>query len=68
MYWFILPVIGAATIALGSAILGVGMARLIWADDLKQAIYIDEIRSKTENNLRELIAIQETQLKLCKQP
>lgn len=50
---------GAIVLATTGAVFGVGVARLIWADDLVQARQIDDIRSKTEFSLRAAIATQE---------
>lgn len=58
----ILSYIGAVLIAANSALFGVGMARLIWADDLKHAQRIDKIRSKTEDYLRNQIESMQRQL------
>ena len=57
---------GAAGIAMMSALFGVGIARLIWDDDLKHAQRIDEIRSRTEVALRNTITSLERQLELKK--
>lgn len=55
---------GAALIALGSSIFGVGVARVLWAQDLKQAERIDLIRSKTEQSLRNLIEIKDRHIQI----
>lgn len=57
-----LAVFGAIGIALLSACFGVGVARLLWAEDLAQAQRIDAIRSRTEVHLRNLIALHEKQI------
>lgn len=59
---FVLAYLGAAILAVGSATFGVGLARVLWAEDLKWAQQIDAIRSKTEVSLRERIAIQARRL------
>lgn len=57
-----LAMFAAAGIAMCSAGLGVGMARLLWAQDLRQAQEIDAIRSRTEVALRGRIKIMEKRL------
>ena len=57
---------GAAGLAMIGAIFGVGMARLIWADDLKHAQKIDEIRSRTETALKGTIESLEQQIVILK--
>lgn len=47
--------LGAVGIAMCSAIFGVGVARVLWADDLRHSKHIDEIRNKTEASLRKTI-------------
>lgn len=54
----------AAALAMVGAMFGVAMARLIWADDLKHAQRIDEIRSRTEVHLKDHIKALENQIKL----
>lgn len=58
----VLAAFAAAGIAMVSACFGVGMARLLWADDLKHAQSIDEIRSRTESSLRQTIDALQQQL------
>jgi len=55
-------IFGAAFLAMVGAFFGLVMARLIWAEDLKQAQSIDVIRSKTEIALRSQIDSLERQL------
>lgn len=62
----ILAILSAALLACSGAIFGVIMARVIWADDLKHAQRIDEVRSRTENSLRGLISSQERTIKTYK--
>ena len=57
-----LAIFSAIGIAMFSAAFGVGIARLIWADDLQHAQRIDEIRSRTEAALRSRIKIQAQRL------
>lgn len=52
----------AMLLALAGAFFGVCIARLVWADDLKQAQRIDAIRSRTEVALRGQIAALEKHL------
>lgn len=51
-----LVIASAMLLAMVGALFGAGMARLLWADDLKQAQRIDEIRSRTEEHLNRTIA------------
>lgn len=62
----ILAYLGAGLIAVSSATFGVGLARVLWADDLKRAQRIDEIRSRTELSLRSQIDSLKRQLDLKK--
>lgn len=50
---------GAAFLAMAGALFGVLFARMVWADDLKHAQQIDEIRSGTERALKSRIKSQE---------
>lgn len=59
----ILAYCAAGFISVSSAVFGVALARLVWADDLKHAREIDVIRSKTEIQLRNYIKILEDQIK-----
>ena len=61
-----LAYLGAIGIAMMSSLFGVGIARLLWANDLKFAQQIetrrkeiDVIRDQTESSLRKTIEIQE---------
>ena len=54
----------AAALSMVSAMFGVGMARMLWADDLKHAQSIDEIRSRTEASLRRTIDALQKQLEI----
>jgi hypothetical protein len=62
----VLAASAAAVIAFASAIFGVGMARILWAEDLQHARHIDEIRSRTEAALHERIASQERIIEIQK--
>lgn len=62
----ILAYLGAAIIAAGSALFGVGTARVLWADDLKHAQRIDSLRSQTEGHLRETIKHLESQVAILR--
>lgn len=55
-------ILGAAILAMAGAFFGAVSARLFWAEDLKQAQRIDEIRSGTEAALRKQIKALEDQL------
>lgn len=66
MHAFGMAVSAAAVIAMASAMFGVGMARMLWADDLKRARLIDEIRSRTEVHLRGTITALEKQIEILK--
>lgn len=57
----------AAGLAMLSATFGVAMARLVWAEDLKHAQRIDEIRSRTEISLKNTIESLERQIAILKQ-
>lgn len=63
---FILAYLGAGFIAISSAAFGVGLARILWAEDLQHAQKIDEIRSRTELSLRSQIDSLQRQLDLKK--
>ncbi len=52
----ILAACAAIGISLTSAALGVGMARIIWAEDLLHARQLGEIRDRTEGHLRDTVA------------
>lgn len=54
--------LSAAGLAMISAIFGVGMARLLWAQDLKFAQDIDTRRSKIEASLRKIIESQKREI------
>jgi hypothetical protein len=58
-----LVIASAVLLAMVGALFGAGMARLLWADDLKQAKRIDEIRSRTEASLQRTIAAHEATIK-----
>lgn len=62
----VLPVVvtGAMVLAAAGALFGVVLARVLWTEDLRQAIHIDEIRSRTETSLRGSIAAQERMIAL----
>lgn len=62
-----IPVI-LATALLGASgsFFGVVIARSIWADDLKHAQRIDEIRSRTEGHLRRNIQALEDMIDIYK--
>jgi hypothetical protein len=45
---------------------GVGVARVLWAEDLQQARRIDAIRSETEGHLREQIRTLESQISILR--
>ena len=62
----ILAYCGAAAIAMASAVFGVGIARLIWAEDLTHARRIDELRSQTETHLRSQIKSMERIIEMNK--
>lgn len=71
MDYLTLPALAAAAIAIASAMFGAGMARVIWADDLRHAMEIDEIRSQTEGylqsqikSLEETVEVQKKTIKL----
>lgn len=52
--------LAAALLVSAGAFFGVITTRVLWADDLKQAQRIDEIRSQTEKHLRgQIDALQE---------
>lgn len=55
---FRLAAFGAAALAMAGAFFGVAMARWLWADDLKHAQEIDQIRSRTEASLQHRIDAQ----------
>ncbi len=57
-----LVVASAVLLAIAGSLFGAGMARLLWADDLRHAQEIDAIRSRTENALRSTIASLERQV------
>lgn len=54
--------LAAAVLAMAGAMFGVAMARLLWADDLKHAQRIDEIRRRTEVALKNTIESLERQI------
>jgi hypothetical protein len=56
---FMMSVLGASLLAMAGTFFGVVTARMVWADDLKHARRIDEIRSRTEASLRSRIETQE---------
>lgn len=58
-----LVIAAAMLLAMVGALFGAGMARLLWADDLKQAQRIDEIRSRTEASLMRTITAHEATIK-----
>ena len=58
-----LVIASAVLLAMIGALFGAGMARLLWAGDLKQAQRIDEIRSRTEASLMRTIAAHEATIK-----
>lgn len=62
----VLAYAGAAVIAIASASFGVGIARIIWADDLKHAQHIDEIRSRTEAYQKSTIESLQRQIDILK--
>ena len=55
-------ILAAALLAMVSAGFGVAFARLVWAQDLKQAQQLRLIWDKTEKAMREHIEIQERML------
>lgn len=62
---------GAAAVAIAAALFGVGIARMVWAEDLRNAQShlesarrIDEIRSQTEQSLRDHIATLERHVQI----
>lgn len=54
----LLAVLGAVIIATGAAAFGVGMARMLWAEDLRHTQRLEETRRKTEAHLRNSIVAQ----------
>ena len=56
----------AALLAIAGALFGVGMAKLLWSEDLQHAQQIDEIRSETEGHLRGTIDALEGQIRILK--
>lgn len=54
----------AIVLAMCGAVFGVCVARLLWADDLKQAQTIDAIRSDTEASLRKSIAAMDRTIRI----
>lgn len=66
MTWVTLPFIGAMILGGTGALFGVGMARMIWADDLVAARRIDEIRSREEMALRSIIETQKNVIEILR--
>ena len=62
-----LAILAAAFLAGISALFGAVAARVFWAEDLKQAKYIDHIRSETEQHLRDHIETLEAALRAFRQ-
>jgi hypothetical protein len=60
-------ILGAALLAMAGASFGVVMARMIWADDLKQAQHIDEIRSRTQQHMERQIEAMQGTIEIYKQ-
>lgn len=57
---------GAALLAMAGAVFGVSMARIMWADDLKNAQQIDEIRSRTQSHMEGQIKAQQKTIDILK--
>jgi hypothetical protein len=62
----LLAMFSAALLASVGAIFGASIARIVWADDLQQAIRIDQTRSEIEKSLRSQIESLKQQIELGK--
>jgi hypothetical protein len=62
----VLAAFSAAALAMCSAVFGVGIARVFWAEQLRHARSIDEIRSRTEGLLRSTIESLNRQVEVLK--
>lgn len=59
-------VLAASILAFSGAFFGVTIARLTWADDLKHAQRIDEIRTRTQGHMERQIEAQQQTIDIYK--
>lgn len=63
----ILAFCGAALIAMGSSLFGVGVARMFWADDLRETKHLETYWKDENTSLKESISAQDKTIAILKE-